>query len=125
MELNFNTQNVDISVALKALSLYRAGEFSQATCALLEVLDNEPKNWQARLMLGACYYKTAQFASAGRCFRFVYENASDEESRKKGLEGLLATNAKLEKKIGTIPDEFGAHEERSGHVPKASWLDSD
>lgn len=124
MNLTFTTQSVDISVALSALQHYRAGEFQQAITSLLIVLDSEPRNWQARLMLAACYYKTNQMFAAVRAFRFIYESAGDDELRKKALEGLQATNAKLERKTVECPAEFGAYVQRNtSNVPVAAWLD--
>jgi hypothetical protein len=123
MNLTFNTQIVDVSVALKALQHYRQGEFQQAISVLLDVLDNEPLNWQARLMLAVCYYKTNQFLASQRAFRLIYEQANDLEIRKKGLEGLQATKAKLEKKMLLECPEFNSYAERSMPELVVPWLE--
>lgn len=115
MELTFNTQSVDVSVALKALNLYRAGEFQEAIGSLAEVVDAEPQNWQARLMMAVCYYKTNQNFAAQRGFRFIYDNSTDPESKKQALAGLHATNAKINKVGGLGLD---------GEEPeKPDWLE--
>jgi thioredoxin-like negative regulator of GroEL len=124
MELTFNTQTVDVSVALKALKLYREGEFGEATTALLQVLDAEPKNWQARLMLAACYFKTGQLFAAQRAFRVIYDQCADEELRTKALDALQFTNARLAKKTTNTPLEFGEYVARTQPAQSlAIWLE--
>jgi thioredoxin-like negative regulator of GroEL len=83
MDFTFNTQIVDVSVALNALKFYKAGQYKEATSCLLDLLDVEPKNWDARLMLGACYFKTEQWGAAQRAFRFIFEQcpAADIKSK--------------------------------------------
>jgi len=51
-----------------ALNLYKDGDFRRAMLQLIEVLDKEPENWHARLMLGTCYYKSGEFAAASAVF---------------------------------------------------------
>ena len=119
MNLTFNTQSVDVSVALKALNQYRAAEFEPAIATLLIVLDAEPDNWQARLMLGVCYYRTKQYFAAQWSFRHVYERTTDLASKKMGLEGLQATAAKL----AEPPEEFAGMYERTLPRPFFAWLD--
>jgi hypothetical protein len=124
VNLTFNTQNVSASVALKALQHYRAHEFQQAINSLLDVLDSEPDNWQARLMLAVCYYKTTQLLAAERAFRAVYEKATTPEMREMGCEGLRATRAKLERKSIDCPPEFGEYSQRRlPPEPLFAWLD--
>lgn len=118
--ITFDTQNVDVAHALEALEAYRSGNFELAIAALSNVLDVEPENWQARLMMSVCYYKTRQYGAAQWSFRIVYEKATDLETRKLGLEGLQASNAKLM----DCPAEFSSFFERS--MPKDhvfGWLD--
>lgn len=95
MDIKFNTQIVDISVALNALKHYRAGEYKQAIEALLKILDNEPNNWDARLMLAASYYKTEQFAAAERAFEILKNTCPEEQIREKAQIGFEASTAKL------------------------------
>ncbi len=119
MKLTFNTKNVNIQVALKALNHYRKEEFLEASEALIEILDMEPQNWDARLMLGACYYRTDHFFSAERCFRIICEQAHDSSIRARAREGLISTSARLGKRVST-PPEFGSCAVREDFV--ASWL---
>lgn len=124
MNLTFDTDIVDAKVALRALKHYEAGDFGNAISTLLEILDIEPKNWQARLMLAVCYYKTSQFISAQRAFQYIYENTSERDMRKKGLEGLQATKAKLEKKLASNSPEIASYFERNMQEPFFLWLDA-
>jgi hypothetical protein len=120
MQLTFNTQNTSATVALKALKCYRDGDYKEASLALLEVLDAEPINWDARLMLGACYYKMEQYFSAQCAFRIVCDQANDPMTRIKGREGLLASGGKMGKRVD-MPPEFGSCSVRQEFV--VGWLE--
>jgi thioredoxin-like negative regulator of GroEL len=123
MEFTFNTQIVDVSVALNALNLYRSGNYKDAVVHLLEILDMEPKNWDARLMLGACYFKTEQFASAQRAFRFIYEKCPISDTKSRALEGMQAANFKISP-TKALPMEFGGYVERNTvQLSRLSWID--
>ena len=125
MNLTFNTNNTDSSIVVKALQQYRSGAFEQAVKSLVDILDSEPNNWQARLMLAVCYYRTNQLFAAERAFRSVYEQADDKETRQKGLEGLQSTKAKMQMNMVGCPDEFRSHFERGlPQVPYFGWLES-
>jgi thioredoxin-like negative regulator of GroEL len=119
MELTFNTSIVDVSVALSALNYYRSGNFREAINALIQILDQEPRNWDARLMLAACYYKTGQYAAAGRGFRYLYEQAEMEDVRKRAHQGLLSTNSKIGVGTATQMEFAGVRIKNSN----AAWLD--
>ena len=120
MQLTFNTQNVNVAVALKALDSYRSGQYKQTSVALIEVLDVEPQNWDARLMLGACYYKMGQYFSAQCAFRMICERATDAGVRGRAQEGLLASGRKIGKREDT-PPEFGSCAVRQDFA--VAWLD--
>jgi thioredoxin-like negative regulator of GroEL len=123
MEFTFNTQIVDVSVALNALNLYKSASYKEATTHLLNILDVEPKNWDARLMLGACYFKTEQFASAQRAFRFIYENCPLSDTKSRALEGMQAATFKLQPQKA-MPMEFGGYVERNiAQISRLSWID--
>jgi thioredoxin-like negative regulator of GroEL len=122
MDITFNTQIVDVSVALNALKHYRAGEYKEAITHLVDILDVEPRNWDARLMLAACYYKTGQYATAQRAFRFLHDNSADAETKKKALEGLHACTVKLKPQTD-LPPEFGGYVARNPMKQAISWLD--
>lgn len=115
MKLTFNTLIADVSVALKAINNYRAGSFEEAIRSLHDVIDLEPTNWDARLMLAACYYKTGQWSAAHRAFSFIAAKTNDIDVRQKALEGQQVTSNKLNKwngRPGELPAEFGCYVER-------------
>jgi tetratricopeptide (TPR) repeat protein len=122
MEFTLNTSNVDVTVALNALKYYKARDYKGAMKCLLEILDVEPNNWDARLMLAACYYKTSQYASAQRAFRFLMDRCPDADLKGAAVEGLQAATAKLEANA-TDPIEFGAYAPRLPQSARPSWLD--
>lgn len=129
MALTFNTLIADVSVALKAINLYQAGSYKEAISELQCILDYEPCNWDARLMLAACYYKTGQLPAAHRAFQFIKDRTDRDELRKKAEEGLEATNAKIEKRdsgASALPAEYGLYVDRVNHRSSASqgpnWL---
>ncbi len=121
MDFTFNTQIVDISVALQALNLYRDREYKAAIPTLVQILDSEPNNWQARMMLAACYYKTDQFATAHRTFRYIYEKCPQIDLKRKSFEAMQVSHLKTQTHV-EIPAEFGCYIDRKPKV--ASWLDS-
>jgi len=51
MKITFDTQIVNVSDAPNEPKLYSDGDYKQAMSRLVEVLDKEPNNWQARLVL--------------------------------------------------------------------------
>ena len=115
-KINITTTSIDISVGLNAFQCYQRGDYKQALVHLLEILDVEPQNWQARLYLAVCYTKTEQMHAAQRAFRFIYDNCKDGEFRSKALTALHAVNAQLagEQKL---PEEFGRFQKQPG----AAW----
>lgn len=125
MKLTFNTLNCDATIALRAMRNYRAGIYDAAIADLQSVLDVEPTNWDARLMLGACYYRTAQWSAAHRVFQFINDRTDSLDLRNKALDGLAATNAKVNKyNRASLPAEFGCYVEhhQTRPQPLPSWL---
>lgn len=127
MSNTFNTLISDLSVVVEAINLYQAGRFREAMSALLQLLDTEPNNWDARLMLAVCYYKTGQIASAHRAFSLIVEKTDSLEIRLKALEGAELMTAKLEGRNthAAMPPEFGCHVELHGvrrEPMQLSWL---
>ncbi len=125
--LTFNTLIVDISVALKAINFYQSGQFEEAISELQSVLDYEPKNWDARLMLAACYYKTKQWSAAHRVFQFIEAQSNNAGIKQKAAEGIRVCDGKMKNWHGsasTVPAEFGCFVERWNIEPKQemSWL---
>ncbi len=99
MKLTFNTMVLDVSTvtAPKTIKHYQAAEYYDAIADLQELLDIEPGNWEARLMIAACYYKTDQFLAAHRAFHYLSQRTTDEGIRARALEGLEQTNSKLDR----------------------------
>ncbi len=127
MKLTFNTMIADVSVALGAINSYHAGRFDDAINHLHSILDLEPNNWDARLMLAACYYRTRQWAASHRVFELIANRTDSAAIRQKALEGLQVTTAKLNKWNGSntsIPEEFGCYVERTNRSADEamSWL---
>ncbi len=112
MDLHLTTSQIDASVALLAYQLYKEGKCKEAIPVLLDILDVEPKNWHARLFLGACYTKTDQPGAAQRCFRFVYEGVEDSVLKQKACFALQAVTADMQNKTLEIPPEFGGVADR-------------
>lgn len=124
MDLQITTTQLDVSVALNAYRLYKAGEHSQAIPVLQDILDAEPNNHQARLFLGSCFFKSGQnFASQG-AFRYVFQNAADPDIRQKACLALQIVNSALQRKTSEIPLEFGALVSRDEKLIPAVQLDA-
>ncbi len=125
MKQTFNTFVSDLSVALTAINLYQAGEYRKAISHIQEILDLEPNNWDARLMLAVCFYKTGQHASAIRAFQVIAEKTNCDDIRKKANEGTAVCTAKLDKRNerSAIPAEFSCYIEVFGKTePQLSWV---
>lgn len=114
-------QNAGLSLALRALKLYDDGDFCQAVKPLIEVLDAEPNNWQARLMLGSCYYNTGSFAAAQRAFQFTYEKCADEKLKRQAFEGWQACKLKLDNPASPLPD-FGCDKNDKLASNGVAWM---
>lgn len=122
MNLTFNTEiATNVSVVLDALNFYQKRQFKEAIEPLMNVLDMEPRNWDARLMLAACYYKTEQYGAAERAFRMIYDNAADIEMRNKAGQGLRAVAHKFHRRTHDLPPEFGCNADRFTTV-EVPWL---
>ena len=117
---SFNTQNVNITVALNAMENYRNKDYKEAVPNLIHVLDVEPQNWQARLMLGACYYKLGQYFAAMCAFRLVSDKATDSAIKAEARRGLIACSGKGQERAKS-PEEFGWH--FAVERVAVSWLD--
>jgi tetratricopeptide (TPR) repeat protein len=108
MKLTFNTLIGDGSIALRAIRNYRAGAYKDAVVDLQSVLDLEPQNWNARLMLGACYFRMEQWFAAQSAFQFINDKSNEPDMRSRALEGLNAVSTKVNKRtVAQFPAEFG------------------
>jgi hypothetical protein len=116
VDINFNTTQLDASLVVNAYAFYKSGDYERAISALLGLLNIEPRNWQARLILGACYFHVNQKPAAQQAFRFVHDNCHDHDiARKAGL-ALQTVNAELLKDVMPPAD--------SGKKPAAGAADS-
>lgn len=126
MKLTFSTFVADLSLTLDAVNLYQSGEFRRAINHIQAVLDLEPSNWDARLMLAVCFFKTGQHGAAIRAFQVIADKAACPDIRQKALEGLKVCSAKLERAFDhpAAPAEFGSHVEKIGaHKSiQLSWI---
>jgi thioredoxin-like negative regulator of GroEL len=113
-EINITTTSIDISVGLNALQAYQKGDYKNALTHLLDILDIEPKNWQARLYLGVCYHKTNQLAAAQRAFRYMWDNCPEAELKQKACTALHAVNAQINGEQTKAPEEFGRYTQQAG-----------
>ena len=122
MEITFDTQKVDATVAVKALRFYKSKQYNEAIPALTDILDYEPSNWDARLLLAACYYKTQQYMTAQRIFRFISDGCPERATRLKALEALNVIGTQIYHRSDDLPPEFGSYANRlPGQI---SWLES-
>lgn len=96
MDLSFNTTlRLDATLAISAHNLYKEGRFREAITPLQDVLDYEPQNGYARLLLGVCFFKTGNAYAAERAFNAVKLNTRDQELRDKAIRALDALNFHL------------------------------
>lgn len=123
MGLSFNTENREAGVGLKAFQLYTSKKYSEAISAFNLILDFEPKNWDARLLLGACYYKTKQYITAQRVFNNIAENCDNLEIRSKARQALRSTQMQIEHGSTDLPPEFGCYNNPGMKSLVKSWLD--
>jgi len=112
MDFRITTTQLDATVAVKACGLYKEGRFRDAIPVLQDILDMEPRNWQAKLYLGACYYQTGQLAASQRAFRAVYTTCDDNELKQKACMALQAVTAEMEGRSCSTPAEFSGMAER-------------
>ena len=73
---------------IEAIINYRKRDFERAAAALYDLLDREPENVEARLLLASCLLLAAQFFLAERAFDYVVEHAIEPEVRLQGRRGL-------------------------------------
>lgn len=115
----FGNANVDVSKLVSGLRLYVEKDYRHAISPLTDVLDAFPENWDARLMLSACYYKTGQIFAAQRGFRYLYQHCPIDHLKSKSLEALRASLIRVVKKL---PAEFGCEEWQPVQA-RISWIE--
>ncbi len=123
MEFTVNTTFLDANSALQAYRDYKQGKYNEAIAGLIPILDAEPRNWQARLFLGVCYYKTGQKFGALRAFRFVYDNCTDTQLKQKACMALQSVKAEVEIAANDAKFPFSRYGEGQ-HVSKPQSLDN-
>lgn len=106
MELGMNTAEFT-SNAVSAYREYKSGNYQKALPILQDVLDFEPDNWMARLLLGVCFYKCGQPMASVRAFRLVYERCQESPIKQKACLALQAVTATLQKHNIEMPLEWG------------------
>lgn len=124
MELSFNTENRQAGVGLRALQQYSSKQYKEAIASFTDILDLEPNNWDARLLLAACYYKTSQYITAQRIFTFISNNCQNVEILSRARQALRATQFKMEHGSNDLPPEFGCYNNPGmKQIVSANWLD--
>ena|SRR5579883_3243248 len=123
MELSFNTVNREGGVGLKAFQQYTSKQYNEAIASFNLILDFDPKNWDARLLLAACYYKTKQYVTAERIFSFIAETCDNVEIRSKARQALRSTRSQIEHGTTELPPEFGCYNNPGMKSLFTSWLD--
>ena len=121
MEITIKTQKLNSKLALKACSDFKQGDYAEAMIALIEILDAEPNNWPARLYLGVCYFKTGQSLGAIRAFRFVYDNCTNSELKRKACLALQAATSEVES--GSDKNALPARSEAGMRINRPQSLD--
>jgi tetratricopeptide (TPR) repeat protein len=106
MDFAFKTTEINIGAAMSAYTLYKQSRYQEALPFLIEILNIEPKNWQARLFAGACYFKIGQPLAAERAIQFVYENTSDDVLKQKACFALQTIRSARQASRMSTP-EFG------------------
>lgn len=112
MDLAISTSEIDITVAIQAYGHYKSGQYKAAIPLLQSILDFEPENWQARLFLAACFFKTGLPMAAQRAFRTILQSCPDEELRLKACQAFQFVNASIASEQTPIPAEFGIWAEK-------------
>jgi tetratricopeptide (TPR) repeat protein len=120
-----DTQIAGISFAIDALRLYCDGDFKIAISKLIEILDKDPRNWYAHLMLGACYYNTNDLAAARREFQSVYKKCPEVEFVRMSVEGYAASLTTMMINLVEVAPEFGCYSDRGPATKPVTWLDEE
>jgi len=81
------------------VTAYRDGNFMQAVQILQQVLDEEPRNWRAKLYLAMSHYHAGETFTAYGHFRFLLDNCTDHEIRNKAESAAIAINSALKNKM--------------------------
>jgi thioredoxin-like negative regulator of GroEL len=80
--------NLENSNQEQAYDYYREGQYKHALPLFQAIVEAEPSNYHAHLVLGVCYFYTKHANGAKDIFRFVADNCGDKEYKSKALLAL-------------------------------------
>lgn len=81
------------------VAAYRDRDFSKGIRILFEVIDQEPRNWRAKLYLAMCYYQSGEIFTAVHHFRFLKDSCPDAEIRNKAESALAVLSSQMQAKM--------------------------
>lgn len=93
--MNISTSNLDISKCVAAVEAYQKGRYGEAIELLLVIIDDEPKNWDARFYLAISYNNTGQRFAAQRALQFIADHCPSEELKKKACNALISIRMEI------------------------------
>lgn len=97
---------IERSAVTDGYKLYKEGAFRDAIPKMQCVLDMEPNNWLARLILGACFARSGQQYAADCAFRHIMDNCKDEEIRERARLAAEATRTDNTRFFHSTINEF-------------------
>ncbi len=118
--MNISTSNLDISKCVAAIEAYRTGDYAKAIELLLTIIDDEPRNWDARFYLAVSYSKTGQRFAAQRALQFIYDNCPIEDLKAKACNALISVRMEIAGQ--TPPATSGDPVRTTGTVAKPGFL---
>jgi len=72
------------------VNAYQLNDYKKAIEILLDVIDQEPRNWRGKLYLAMSYFRSGELFLANQHFRFLRDNCTDTEIRQKAETALRA-----------------------------------
>ncbi|HLG37367.1 MAG TPA: response regulator, partial [Nitrososphaera sp.] len=81
------------------VAAFKNCNFEDAVKYLLGAIDQDPRNWRARLYLGMSYFKTDSLFLAITQFRFLQDNCTDTEIREKAVSALASMNSQVQGQV--------------------------
>lgn len=100
--VNHNQSNTQV---IDAIRHYREKDFERATAVLYELLDKDPNNIEARLLLASCLLFAAHYFLAGQAFLHVVQHAKDPDLRLQGRRGVESVKRHVQN-ISHFDDSF-------------------
>ena len=124
MQTTSTTEMCGVSIFRNAVKLFGEEEYEKAMSQFLEVLDADPLDWYARLLLGACYYKSEEFAAAERIYQYIYQKCSDEKLVRVAVDGFRASRARASKSVRAMPEHDRFADSGDIKSGSAGWMES-